>query len=64
MIFPPPSSQDVLFCQYCMNLDRVIVVLVDGKICIYKLLLEVQEVELETSLVVSEIKDSFGKNQT
>ena len=36
VIFPPPGAQDVRFFDYCSTLERVLVVLVDGTICVYQ----------------------------
>jgi hypothetical protein len=36
-IYPPPGAKEVIFLGYCMNLDRIIVVLVSGTICVYRI---------------------------
>jgi len=36
-IFPPPSAQEVIFCGYCMNLDMIFLILINGSICVYKI---------------------------
>ena len=36
-IFPPPSAKEVVFLSYCMNLDRIFIMLVNGTMCIYRI---------------------------
>lgn len=35
IIYPPPTGKDVLQFEYCMNLNKVFVLLVTGSLCIY-----------------------------
>lgn len=55
-IYPPPGAKDVLFLGYCMNLEKIIVVLVNGSICVYRID-ESQNAILEKILNHNEIKD-------
>jgi hypothetical protein len=34
-IYPPPSAKEILYIHYCMNLDRILLLLEGGAICIY-----------------------------
>ena len=36
-IYPPPTAKNVSFMAYCMNIDRIILMLASGTICVYKL---------------------------
>ena len=35
-IYPPPGAKDVMFVGYCMNKDRVFILLLTGTLCIYR----------------------------
>ena len=35
IIYPPPTGKDVLQFEYCMNLNKVFVLLATGSLCIY-----------------------------
>lgn len=36
-IYPPPTAKEVVFMNYCMNLERVFLMLISGALCIYRL---------------------------
>ena len=36
-IYPPPGAKEVIFMGYCMNLDKIFLVLVSGTICVYRI---------------------------
>lgn len=36
-IYPPPTAKEVVFLQYCMNLERVFLMLISGALCIYRM---------------------------
>lgn len=63
-IFPPPSARDVLYLGYCMNIERVFVVLVDGTVCVYRLDDELHTAVLEKRVKSSDIKDRLGRSLT
>jgi len=34
-IYPPPTANDIVEIKYCMNLDKIFLLLATGMICIY-----------------------------
>jgi len=36
-IYPPPSAKDIVQMQYCMNLDKIFLLLATGIICVYSI---------------------------
>lgn len=60
-IYPPPGAKEVIFLGYCMNLDKIIVVLVSGTICVYRID-ENKTTILEKLLYSNQIKDSLSRN--
>ena len=36
-IYPPPTAKEVVFLSYCMNLDRIFLMLISGALCIYRM---------------------------
>lgn len=61
-IFPPPGAQEVLFVGYCMNIDIIVVVLLDGTICLYKLDHEANTALLDKRIKHSEILDQANRS--
>lgn len=49
------------FFDYCSTLERVLVVLVDGTICVYQVDLQNNNTFLERQVSRNEIKDSTGR---
>lgn len=35
VIYPPPEAENIVFLDYCMNLDKIMMLLSNGKICLY-----------------------------
>jgi hypothetical protein len=60
-IYPPPGAKEVIFLGYCMNLDKIFMVLVSGTICVYRID-ETETSILEKLLYSNQIKDSFLRN--
>jgi WD40 repeat protein len=59
-IFPPPTAKEVVFLSYCMNLDRIFLMLVTGALCVYRMN-EARTAILEKMLYPNMIKDESGK---
>ena len=64
IIYPPPTAKDIKFFYYCMNLDRVYLMLVTGTICVYKFdRHKVQEpAQLQQLMETKNIKDSMRRS--
>ena len=60
-IYPPPGVKDVMFLGYCMNLDRIFIMLVTGTLCIYRFD-ESETAILEKLMDSNEIKDSLSRS--
>ena len=56
-IFPPPGAKEVVFCGYSMLVDRIIVVLQDGTICVYRIDEEGDASILDKIIEANQIKD-------
>ena len=59
-IYPPPTAKNVVFLGYCMNLDRIFLMLVSGTICVYRIN-QAETAILEKMLQSNMIKDSSTK---
>jgi len=59
-IYPPPTAKEVSFVSYCMNLDRIFLMLVNGTICVYRIN-DADTAILEKVSHSNMIKDSTGK---
>jgi WD40 repeat protein len=59
-IYPPPTAKNVVFLGYCMNLDRIFLMLVSGTICVYRIN-QAETAILEKMLQSNMIKDAIGK---
>lgn len=59
-IYPPPTAKNVVFLGYCMNLDRIFLMLVSGTICVYRIN-QAETAILEKMLQSNMIKDTAGK---
>jgi len=60
-IYPPPGAKDVMFMGYCMNKDRVFILLTTGTLCIYRFD-EGQTAILEKLMHSNEIKDIMQRS--
>jgi len=45
IIYPPPSGKDIVYFEFCMNLQRIFVLLASGNLCIYSFMREENKVE-------------------
>lgn len=59
-IYPPPGAKEVMFFGYCMNLDRIYLVLYTGTICVYRID-ETDTSVLERLIYSTDIKDALSK---
>lgn len=61
-IFPPPGAKEVMFCGYSMLVDRIILVLLDGTICVYLLDEDGDASILDRIIESKSIKDAHNRN--
>lgn len=62
-IYPPPTAKEVVFISYCMNLDRIFLMLISGALCIYRMN-EAGTAILEKMQHPNMIRDETGKSLT
>jgi len=62
-IYPPPGAKEVMFLGYCMNLQRIFLVLVTGSVCVYRIDKGETSI-LEKLLYSNQIKDSMSRYLT
>lgn len=62
IIYPPPDSENIEFVDYCMNLQKIVVLLNNGRICLYSI---VEHIEEPADPEVKEYKDAeAGGNES
>lgn len=63
IIFPPPGAKEILYCGYSMKADRIILVLLDGTICVYRLDEDDDSAILDKMIHSKDIKDRLNRVQ-
>ena len=58
IIYPPPDSENIEYVEYCMNLQKIVVLLNNGRICLYKIIEHIEEPKVPKVPEVKEYEDA------